>query len=419
MKLEDFKKFKKKLPDSPGVYTFYGPRRKVLYVGKATSLRDRVRSYFGDDLIATRGPLLVDMVTKARAVKGTPTDSVLEALLLEAQLIRDHQPPHNTELKDDKSFNYLVITKEEYPRLVVVRGKDLDTDFPKGSTLYQFGPFPHGMQFKEALKLIRRIFPFRTTCTPCPREFASVPRQPAGCSKPCFDAQIGLCPGVCTGKVTPEEYRKTIRHIVLLFQGKKKRLMRELEREMKEYAKREEFEKAAEIKRSYFGLKHISDVSLIKEEFRNGIAHRPARIEAYDIAHISGTSAVGVMVVVEDHEKQPGEYRNFRIRAAAKGSDTDALKEVIARRLGHNEWPYPRLIVVDGSTAQMNAAKAVLLQYGVDIPIVGVVKDERHRARRLAGAREHTQGREADILLANAEAHRYAVAYHRKLRSRL
>lgn len=406
MKSEDFAKYKKKLPDSPGVYVFYGPRGKVLYIGKATSLRDRVRSYFGDDLIVTRGPLLVDMVTKAKRVKGIPTDSVLEALLLEAELIRRHQPIHNTELKDDKSFNYLVITKEEYPRLVVVRGHDLPNQFRSGGTLYQFGPFPHGGQFKEALRLIRRIFPFRATCIP-------------GQGRPCFDAQIGLCPGVCTGNISSAEYRKTIRHIALLFQGKKKKLVRTLEREMKTYAKREEFEKAAKIRASLFGLQHIQDVSLIKDEFRNATMYRTVRIEAYDVAHISGTNSVGVMTVVEGGEAKRSDYRKFRIRAAAPGSDTDALKEVIARRLGHNEWPLPRLIVVDGAAAQMNAAKSVLEQYGVTIPIVGVVKDERHRPKRIVGLRTDITGREADILLANAEAHRFGVSYHRKLRSRL
>lgn len=406
MTLDDFKRLKKKLPDTPGVYIFYGPRQKVLYVGKATSLRDRVRSYFGDDLIVTRGPLLVDMVTKAKRVKGVPTDSVLEALLLEAELIQKYQPPHNTERKDGKSFNYLAITKEEFPRLVVVREKDLENQFPDVKTLHRFGPFPHGLQFREALKLIRKIFPFRTSCEP---------RQ----GKPCFDAQIGLCPGMCASKITGREYKKTIRHISLLFRGKKKTLLRELEREMKAHAKRHEFEKAAEVRKSLFGLRHIQDVSLIKAELRNPTIYRSIRIEAYDVAHISGSATVGVMVVVEDSEKRPSDYRKFRIRTAVRGSDTDALKEVLARRLGHNEWPYPRLIVVDGSTAQMNAALATLKNYGIRIPIVGVVKDERHRARRIMGSREHIEGREADILLANAEAHRYAVGYHRKLRSRL
>lgn len=417
MKLEDFAKFKKRLPDAPGVYIFYGPRRKVLYIGKATSLRDRVRSYFNDDLIATRGPLLVDMVTKATRVKGIPTDSVLEALLLEAELIRRHQPVHNTELKDDKSFNYLVITREAFPRPLVIRGKDLPSRDAKHSTLKAvFGPFPHGGQFKEALKLIRKIFPYRDTCLPA----QILPSGKISAGKPCFNAQIGLCPGACAGWVTPEEYRKTIRHIILLFQGKKKRLLRELEREMKQYAKQEEFEKAAKVRASLFGLRHIQDVSLIKDEhwsFSRGSASW--RIEAYDIAHISGSATVGVMTVVEGGEAKRSDYRKFRIRAQSRGSDTDALKEVLMRRLGHSEWPYPRLIVVDGSTAQMNAAKTVLQKYGVEIPIVGVVKDEWHRARRIAGAREHIVGREADILLANAEAHRFAIGYHRKLRSRL
>ena len=166
------------LPDVPGVYLFK-KGRKVLYVGKATSLRDRVRSYFDDDLIATRGPRLVDMVTQADRIAHEPTPTVLEALVREAALIREHRPPANAEGKDDKTFLYAVITREEIPRVLVIRGKDIDfenrsarSNLKSESSRFDlslrsvFGPFPSGPQLRAALRLIRRIFPFYDTPKP-------------------------------------------------------------------------------------------------------------------------------------------------------------------------------------------------------------------------------------------------------------
>lgn len=401
MNIEQFNKRKNKLPDAPGVYFFLGKNKKLLYIGKATSLRDRVRSYFAKDLMDTRGPLLVEMLDKATSIDYRQTDSVLEALLLEASLIRTHKPGYNTDLKDDKSFNHVVITKEEYPRVLVIRGKNLEQECPPKMRVYTFGPFPHGMQLQQAMKLIRKIFPYRTTCTP-------------NQGKRCFDAQIGLCPGVCSGEVGKAEYRKTIRHIVLLFQGKKKQLIKSMETQMRKAAKEERFEEAGRLKEQLFGLTHIQDVSLIKEDMRGPNAAVASRIEAYDIAHLAGQGHVGVMTVVEGGLANKMEYRKFNIKDAKGGDDPGSLKEVLSRRLGHNEWPMPKLIVVDGHTAQMNAAKRVLDEFGIKIPVVGVVKDEKHRPRSIAGDRDTIKDRERDILLANAEAHRFAITFNRR-----
>jgi excinuclease UvrABC nuclease subunit len=406
MTLEAFKKKIKKIPDGPGVYFFLGKNKKVLYIGKATSLRDRTRSYFAKDLAEARGPLIVEMIEKAASLDWRATDSVLEALLLEASLIRAHHPRYNSIQKDDKSFNHVVITKEEYPRVLVVRGKELAAGTVPHAA-HVFGPFPHGLQLQQAMKLIRKIFPYRTTCIP-------------DSGKKCFDAQIGLCPGVCTGEVGKKEYRLIIRHIVLLFQGKKKQLLTELSRDIRAAAKEENFEEAKRLRGQIFALQHIQDVSLIKDEYRHPAArvHRAAggRIEAYDIAHLRGSAAVGVMVVVEDGEVRKDQYRKFNIKTAQPGDDVGALREVLGRRLGHDEWPLPRLIVVDGAAGQMNAAEAVLTTYGVGVPVVGVVKDEKHRPREIRGARGSFVGREKEILLANAEAHRFAIKHHRRTR---
>jgi excinuclease ABC subunit C len=434
MTLEDFKKKAKKMPASPGVYFFLDKRKKALYIGKAASLRDRVRSYFAKDIAAVRSPLIAKVVAEAKSIDWRATDSVLEALILEANLIKHYKPKGNTDNKDDKSWNYVVVTKEEYPRVLLVRGKDLakhhnpegglrarrrenlseslaeNSRTPRGvdgaKLKHIFGPFPHGAQLKEALRIIRKIFPYRdNSCNP-------------GQGKPCFNRQLGLCPGVCTGEVGKREYAAMIRRIVLLFAGKKQELVRSIERDMRAAAKNEDFEQAGMLRGQLFALKHIQDISLIKEELR-APGTSPARIEAYDIAHLGGSATVGVMTVVEAGEANRAEYRKFRIRSAKGGDDAGALREVLSRRLGHDEWPLPRLIAVDGAAAQINAAKKVLEEYGVGIPVVGVVKDERHRPRAIKGEQGITPALERDILLANAEAHRFAIQYHRrKLRSR-
>lgn len=403
MTLEQFKKIAAKVPDAPGVYFFLSKTKKVMYIGKATSLRDRVRSYFAKDLPAARSPLVVGMVAKAHAIDWRQTDSVLEALLLEGSLIRSYKPEANTDAKDDKSYNHVVITKEVYPQVLVVRGNELPY-FDK-KTRKVFGPYPHGLQLREAMKLLRKILPYRDAkCTP-------------GQGKPCFNRQLGLCPGVCTGEVTSAEYKKTVRHIEMLFDGNKRQVLRLIEREMKAAAKAQEFERAAELRRQAFALKHIQDVSLIKGERFGAPEHR---IEAYDIAHLGGSANVGVMVVVEAGAAQKAEYRKFNIKTAKGGDDAGALREVLSRRLAHTEWPLPRVIAVDGAKAQINAAQKVLAEYGVGIPVVGVTKDERHRPRAIVGDRAIIKNREHDILLANAEAHRYAIAFHRnKLRKNL
>ncbi|OGG60376.1 hypothetical protein A2765_02925 [Candidatus Kaiserbacteria bacterium RIFCSPHIGHO2_01_FULL_56_24] len=410
------------LPESPGIYRFQ-KGRKVLYVGKATSLHDRVRSYFAKTLLAGRGDSIVGMVAEADTLTWEKTDSVLEALILEANLIKRLQPPYNVLEKSNTSFNYLVITKEKFPRVLVVRGRDFFTNWQEGSVKHLFGPFPQGASLKEAMKLVRRIFPYRDEkCTPCEDQKLSRPRLDNFHCRPCFNRQIGLCPGVCTGEADAAEYGRIIRHIVLLFSGKKGALVKQLDRDMVLYAKREQFEEAEQARRQVGALTHIRDISLIKDESRiatgGKIKASGSRIEAYDIAHTSGTETVGVMVAVEDSEPLKSAYRKFKVKGFTN-NDPGALSEVLSRRLLHPEWQYPRVIVVDGYTAQMNAAKKVLSKAGIMIPVVGVVKDEHHRPKSLTGNLAAIQAHERDILLANNEAHRFAITYHRKRRSAL
>jgi len=395
------------LPDTPGVYFFLSPEKEILYIGKATSLRDRVRSYFSTDIQATRGPKISTMLTKATYVAYQPTDSVLEALLLESERIKEHAPIYNTDLKDNKSFNYVIITDEDFPRVLTIRGRELAEGKAPGKILHLFGPFPNGLQLRSALKIVRYIFPFHDKCKP-------------GQGKPCFNRQIGLCPGVCTGEITRREYMAMIRNIVQFFEGKKAVVVKRLEREMRVRAGLLEFERANEIKKTLFALQHIQDVSLIQEQVTSdkGQGIKNIRIEAYDVAHLAGGSAVGVMTVVVNGVAEKNEYRKFRLRQEYTGNDLLALEEILRRRLAHPEWALPDILAVDGSFLQYGVAERILAEQKLIIPIVGIVKNERHKAERIIGDAGIVQRYTKEILLANAEAHRFAITYHRKRRSK-
>ncbi|MFT5831730.1 MAG: excinuclease ABC subunit C [Candidatus Paceibacteria bacterium] len=398
---------KKKLPDTPGVYFFLGPKKKILYIGKATSLKNRVRSYFTDDIVEKRSALIAKMVHEAKTIEFTETDSVLEALILETNLIRTHKPLFNTRSKDDKSYNHLVITDEEFPRVLVIRGKDLTEQFDEGEIKYHFGPFTSGSLFREALKIVRKLFQFYDTKIPVGKEKSRLDK-----GKINFNRQIGLYPET----QSKAEYARTLRHIKLFFQGRKKQVIKELEKDMMAHAKKEEFEEAGVLKKRIFALTHIQDIALIKADSRIYRDEKRVRIEAYDIAHMGGKDMVGVMTVLESGEPAKSEYRKFKIKTFEKSNDTGALKEVLTRRLAHPEWPYPQLIVVDGSTAQKNALELVLRQHAMLIPVVGVVKDERHKPIRLIGQKKLIDLHKQSILLANDESHRFAIAYHREKR---
>lgn len=401
-------KLRSKIPDAPGVYFFLGARKEILYIGKATSLKNRVRSYFDVDLAEKRSTLIAQMTEKAKTIEWTVTDSVLEAMILEVNLIRTYKPFYNTLSKDDKSYNHLVITNEPYPRVLVVRAKDLAERFDTKELKYVFGPFPSGQLFREALKIIRRIFKFYDTKKPVGSSTNKVVRGQID-----FNRQLGLYPE----EHSKREYAQTIRHIKLFFEGKKHTIIKELEKEMMLLAKQEKFEEADREKRKIFALKHINDIALIKDDSRIYRDDKNFRIEAYDIAHFGGKHMVGVMTVLSHEKPLPSEYRKFKINTVDRSNDTAALKEVLTRRFAHREWSYPQCVVVDGSTAQKNVALSVLRSYGLSVPVVGVVKDDRHKPVRIVGPKSIIASYKNAILLANAEAHRFAITYHRSKRT--
>ncbi len=395
------------LPEMPGVYFFLDSKDKILYIGKATILADRVKSYFSDDLEATRGPKLTLMRERARCIAWRPLDSVLEALLLEGELIKKYQPMHNSDAKDDKSYNFLAITKEAYPRVLIVRERDLLAGKFDFEVKEKFGPYPRGEALRTALKIVRQIFPFRDKCAP----YAELTIEQKAKARPCFHAQIGLCPGVCTGAISKADYQKQIKRISLFFSGKKADLVKRLEKEMHGAAKELKFEQANEIKKLLFDIGHIRDVALMKVDREESSS---ARIEAYDVAHLQGEATVGVMTVVQHAIVKKSEYRLFKLRNAHGGNDLSALEEILTRRLAHKEWTLPELIVVDGALLQSDVALRILKRHKLTIPVVGVVKNKKHQPDRIIGPRGLVRRFEKDILLANAEAHRFAIGFHRK-----
>ncbi len=299
------------LPDLPGVYIFRDSQNRPLYIGRATSLCDRVKSYFSNDLIETRGPRVVDMVTRSAKLSNEKTDSVLEAIILESNLIKKYQPRYNIDEKDDKSSVYIVITKEKWPRVFTVRERDWNKE--GNSSAKVFGPYPQAGLVNVSLKILRKIFPFKDIKAYDARHeafYQSIGRSPSDQDE---DARA--------------QYIRTIRNLELFLSGKKHSLIQKLEREMKLLAKKIRFEEAQGIKRTIFALKHINDIALIKAQNnlpKNMITHelsdetgsqqrREFRIEAYDIAHLSGTNTVGSMVVSVNGEFQPKEYRTSKI----------------------------------------------------------------------------------------------------------
>ncbi len=399
------------LPSVPGIYYFRDEKGKILYIGKATSLHQRVRSYFSSELIATRGPKLVDMVFLAKSITWEVCQNALEALIVEANAIRTHHPKYNTREKDDKSFNCVVITKEDFPSVLLVRSRDIDRVnkiliSKKNKVSAQklqaiFGPYPSGGAIKEGLKILRRIFPFRDNL--------SIQKD-----NEVFYRQIGLSPDLRTDEAQ-KKYQENIKRIKLFLFGKLRELRATLESQMKTLAKYEEFEEASIIKKKLFALNHIQDVALLKRD--DNVQDSQMRFEAYDVAHISGTSMVGVMVVAENGVVEKDQYRKFIIKTVTSSNDPASLREILVRRFGHSDWPLPRLIIVDGNKVQKKVAEEVLKDIGLDIPVVAVVKDEKHKPKGLLGIESFIISHKQTILLVNNEAHRFAMAFHKKKRA--
>jgi len=414
MNLSILKQEVAKFPQDPGVYIFKDKAGKILYIGKATSLRSRVASYFRGT--ETRNHIEA-MMPKVADIKFIQADSVLEALILESNLIKKHQPKYNIDLKDDKSFSYFVVTKEKFPRIIILRATDLDFKNLKAKSFNLkavFGPYTSKKQMEIALKIIRKIFPFHSN------------KQET--EKGCLDFQMGLCPGPYAGAISEKDYQKNIHGIKMILEGKKKSLVKKLEKEMQALAKKHEFERAADLRNKVFALNHIHDIALISKEFEPKIRDtkyeiQNTRIEAYDISNISGQNAVGSMVVFEGGEPNKKEYRKFKIKTISGSDDVGMMREILLRRFKNN-WPMPDLILLDGGMGHLNMAEKLLheeLGLAVNIGAVAKGKDRKKLDLRfmIYDSKNEIKKIMNDKNLIKRimdEAHRFAIGYHRKLR---
>ena len=399
----------KALPEASGVYLMKDARGTIIYAGKAVNLRKRAASYFRKRKTSGKTDLLVE---KIRDIDYILTESEAEALILEASLIKKHQPYYNISLRDDKTYPYIEISGGDFPRVALVRPRTFSVD----SAYY--GPYIGAALIREALEIIRRIFPFRT-CEPMP-------------DKECLYYHIGLCEAPCIGRQTKRTYQKTIRHIKIILEGKKDQLYKKLTREMEQASRCKAFEQAAKIRDQlraigalYSGTK---DINYFKEaEQLQRVFHLPdlpKRIETFDISNIMGEHSVGAMVSFFNGRPDKNNYRRFKIKTVDGIDDFGMIAEVVRRRysrLKKERRLMPDLVLIDGGKGQLSAAAGQLKQLDLNIPVVSLAKQEEE---------VFFLGRRKPVILSRNslglkllqrcrdEAHRFAVSYHRNLRSK-
>jgi excinuclease ABC subunit C len=428
----------KQLPDAPGVYFHKNAQDEIIYVGKAAVLRNRVRQYFQKS--RTRDPKTDALVHDIADTDWMIVESELEALFLEAEMIRRYMPRYNILLRDDKSMSYIRI--------------DYDSDYPTVSTTRRplddgaryFGPYSSTTAIRQALKILRRIFPFAT-------------RQLAGQKRATLHYHLGLDPGLEEGRTTIEAYRANLRKLILVIEGKRKNIEHELERDMKHAAKAQEFEQAARIRNQLFTLQKINkQVIFSDKEFMDiskdhalnelvdllSLERFPRRIEGYDISHMSGTNVVASMVVFTHGVSDKSEYRKFKTRKD-HNNDFFNMNETLGRRLSEKNlkaWGKPDLILIDGGKGQLDAALKARDEAGCKMPFIGLAKREeqividKNRSNltlnidvlhKLGGYTTESE----DFILVNVphttnvvkllqrirdESHRFAVSYHSVLK---
>jgi excinuclease ABC subunit C len=410
----------KKLPKNPGVYFFRDKNRRILYIGKAANLKNRLKSYFDT---SPKNPRLQKMLETAKNVDWQKTDSEIEALILESQLIKKYRPPFNIMLRDDKQYFYVVFMKERFPRIFI-------THRPKGppsEALVKEGPFTDGGTLKTVLRFLRRIFPY---CA-CRQKHNNY----------CLNYHIGNCPGFCCLKKEAAAkqvmaYKKNIAAIKEILSGKKKSLIGRFEKELNAIARKERFEQAIELRDKIEKLKNVFENARIVNEMSrkeidwpNDLAELkkalnlsilPKRIEGYDVSNIQGEFATGAMVVFMDGKPDKDEYRKFKIKLTATPNDAGMLKEILTRRFKHREWKFPNLIIIDGGKGQLSAAKAAVPK---KIPAIAQTKDARHKGHHIYASTKKSAVPLKNlppairnlILQIDAEAHRFAIGYYRKL----
>lgn len=534
----------KKLPHSPGVYLHHDARDEIIYIGKAKNLKNRVSQYFQSS--RSRSPKIDKMVSQIAYFEYIVTDSEVEALILENNLIKENRPRYNTMLKDDKTYPYIKLTvSEAFPRLVLTRKIKKDKE-------KYYGPYPEVSSVREVIDLLNNVYHLKTCNRNLPRDI--------GKERPCLKHHIGRCDAPCAGKITEEDYALRIEAAKKFLEGNSKEILSYIKKNMKEASDAMEYEEAGRwkelmdaantvsahqkveyspgedrdvlglavegfeaimqvffirggklldrehfyltpapgdsdrdivtsfIKQYYAGTPflpgevllpcEVEDKESIEEWLHQKAGHKVAllipqkgkkekmvelaeknaalvleqdrekvkreemrtkgavteiskmlginyakRIESYDISNISGYLSVGSMVVFEDGKAKKNDYRKFRIKTVIGPDDYSSMAEVLNRRFEHEEWSHPDMLLIDGGRGQVNAVVEALGEKLGDIPVCGMVKDDHHRTRGLFYQnREYEMDRSKEpfklITRIQDETHRFAIEYHRQLRSK-
>lgn len=422
---EHIKQLVKNLPETPGVYIYKNAKGRVLYVGKAVNLKRRVSSYF--QLSQKLGVKTRALVLEVDSITTIDVTNEIEALLLEAKLIKKYRPQYNVQWVDDKEYLYIKITwKDDVPKVLTSRREQT-----KGNVY--FGPFPSAGTVKYTLRQLRKIFPY---CNERQRQMRKDGTN--------LYTDLGLCPGPHAGFVTKEEYRKHIKKLIKFLEGDRPLLVKQLHNEMLAASKKLDFETAGKLKRQIDGITYVTSQHIKPEEFLENptlisdireaeltqlkavlhLSDIPKRIECYDISTIQGRWAVGSMVVFIDAAADKREYRKFRVKYTNIPKDVPndfwMMREVLGRRF-NNAWPEPDLLLIDGGKGQLSAVMAVKEEVGNTWPIATLAKREEEifvpwqedsiKLPKNAPAL-HLVQRLRD------EAHRFAIIYHKQLRNK-
>ncbi len=372
------------MPSFPGVYWFLDENDKVLYVGKAKNLKNRVKQYAQ---LTDERPQIAQLVATASEIKWEVQESELQALLVEAALIKKYQPGFNILLKDDKSNLYIAVTKDDFPRIITLRKPEL---LRLSEKVTSFGPYQSAYKVRQVLEIARGIFKW------CERPVSSTLVKKA--EKPCFFTHIGLCSGACTGLVAKSQYKEMVSHLKEFLNGKSYALIHTLKQEIETAVANKGFERASVLRDQISAIVQVTskdyrlkpDLTLpvltsnLEQEaifsLRSLLAtyaplprtSKLERIEGYDISNIQGTSPTASMVVAINGQMDHQEYRHFGIKTLNTPNDYAMMKETLTRRQLHPEWGQPDVILIDGGKGQLRAALSVWKWPG---SVVSIAKD--------------------------------------------
>ena len=426
------------LPNSPGVYFHKDKTGQVIYIGKAANLKNRVRQYFQNSRL--RDPKTIALISEIEDVDWIIAETELDALFLEAELVRRNLPKYNILLRDDKSYSYIRINYNDAHPTVTTTRRPLD-DKAK-----YYGPYFNSRDIKNALRMLRKIFPYST-------HYGQIPKRA------CLQYHLGLCPGIEEDKTPLNEYRANLRSLISYIEGNRVNLIDKLEKSMNIAAKKKEFEKASLYRNQIYALKSLAKqrlftdsetVDISKDLAISGLMdifnleNVPRRIEGYDISHMQGTDNVASMVVFKNGMPEKSEYRKFKLRVPGN-NDFAHMEEAITRRLSQKnikDWGLPNIFLIDGGRGQLSSAIKARDEMGQSIPMIGLAKREEEIVVDLQGSnlninyealeKHNAITRKSDkfikiLLPINSdivkllqrirdESHRFAVSYHTVLK---